>query len=162
MAPIPHRNDLIYYSTKTWEHVVSAAFRQPLAKSHCRHTHGYGLTVKATFGAFELDPNNWVVDFGALKSFKEKMEEQFDHKLLVCNDDPAKHALQAHQAEFGDMNIRIVWAVGCEAFSRLLFEMLEEWLDVHQYTPRVWVEQVEVSEHSGNSAITASRVGRSL
>lgn len=160
MPPLPERNDIVYYSTKTWEHVASVAFRQHIADSHCRFLHGYALTIKATFGAQELDARNWVVDFGSLKSFKGWLEENFDHKLVVAEDDPALHELEALQYVPGvgkTLDLRPVTATGCEAFARLCFEWLECWLKDNGYTPRCWVESLEVSEHTGNSAIVKKR-----
>lgn len=161
MSPLPARDDIVYYSTKTWEHVVSTAFRQHKADSHCKFIHGYGLTVKAVFGAHELDARNWVVDFGSLKSFKGWMENNFDHKLLVAEDDPWKGTLrELHNTQAlpsGPADIHVVTATGCEAIARHCFEYLEGWLTDNGYSPRCWLESVEVSEHSGNSAICARR-----
>ena len=159
-SQLPPRDDIIYYSTKTWEHVVSTAFRQHKADSHCRFVHGYGLTIKAKFGTYELDVRNWVVDFGSLKSFKGWLEDNFDHKLLIATDDPAYNELQGlnsvpYVGRVGD--IRMVQATGCEAMARMIFEYLEGWLTDNGYSPRCWLDSVEVSEHSGNSAIVKNR-----
>ena len=79
-----------YKSTKTFGHELglSSAFRQWKAQSHCRFVHGYALAVKFEFEAEELDVRNWVVDFGSLKSLRKMLEDTFDHKLLVAEDDP--------------------------------------------------------------------------
>jgi len=156
MSPLPLRQDIVYFSTKTWEHVVSVAFRQHRAQSHCRFIHGYGLTIKATFGALELDERGWVVDFGSLKSFKGWLEDHFDHKLAIAVDDPARIEVEelAHVPHKGKVaDTVLVEATGCEAFARLCFEWLEAWLMDNGYTPRCWVESLEVMEHSGNSAL---------
>jgi 6-pyruvoyltetrahydropterin/6-carboxytetrahydropterin synthase len=160
MSTLPLREDIVYFSTKTWEHVASVAFRQHVADSHCRFIHGYALTITAVFGANELDVRNWVVDFGALKTFKGWLEKNFDHKFTVAQDDPALDELRAlenirHVGQAAE--VRIVEATGCEAFARLCFEWLETWLTDNGYTPRCWVESVEVSEHTGNSAIVKLR-----
>jgi len=142
------RDDLIYFSTKTWEHVVSTAFRQHRADSHCNQIHGYALTFKATFGAYKLDVRNWVVDFGSLKSFKGWLEDNFDHKLLIATDD---QELQHHElGKTADINW--VEATGCEAIARMAWEWLEIWLKDNGYGPRCWLQRLEVSEHSANSA----------
>ena len=83
----------MYKSTKTFGHEIglSACFRQWRADSHCRFLHGYALAIKFVFAANELDVRNWVVDFGSLKSLKSQLEDTFDHKLLVAeNDFPRK------------------------------------------------------------------------
>lgn len=153
MSALPPRSDIVYYSTKTWEHVVSVAFRQHKAESHCRFVHGYGLTIKATFGARELDVRNWVVDFGSLKSFKGWLEDNFDHKLVIAEDDPAKESQKSLQYLGDAADTRVVEATGCEAFARICFEWLEAWLTDNGYSPRCWVDSLEVMEHSGNSAM---------
>jgi len=161
------RSDIEYLSTKTYTHSIglSACFRQWKAHSHCRFLHGYALEVKLTFQANELDPTNWVVDFGSLKSLKGWLEDTFDHKLLVAEDDPELERLQsldhggvrAHTIEESVerqlAQVRVVPATGCEAFSRFIFEYTEQWLIDNGYSPRCTLEQVEVREHAGNSAI---------
>ena len=151
------RDDLIYFSTKTWEHVVSTAFRQHKAQSHCNQIHGYALTFKATFGAYQLDVRNWVVDFGSLKSFKGWLENNFDHKLLIAKDDPYRHTIDC---EIGDLaaDINIVEATGCEAIARMAWEWMECWLTHNGYAPRCWLHRLEVMEHPGNSAFIEREV----
>lgn len=150
---LPPREDIVYGSTKSYVHSVglSAAFRQWRAESHCRFLHGYALQVNAKFETEELDVRNWAVDFGSLKSFKGWLEDTFDHKTLVAEDDPELGSFQAlHQK--GLIQLRIVPSTGCEAFARMIFEYLESWVMDNGYSPRVRLVQVEVREHDGNSA----------
>jgi 6-pyruvoyltetrahydropterin/6-carboxytetrahydropterin synthase len=152
---IPQRDDLVYGSTKTYVHSVglSCCFRQWRAESHCKYLHGYALQVKCTFEARDLDIRNWVVDFGSLKSFKGWLEDTFDHKLLVAEDDPKRQLLTLELERAGVVQVRIVPATGCEAFSRMIYEYLEQWLIDNGYTnDRVLLREVEVCEHGGNSA----------
>ncbi len=145
---------MTYQSTKTFTPDLgfSAAFRQWKAESHCRLIHGYALGIKITFEAEELDVRNWVVDFGSLKSLKQRFEDTFDHKLLVAEDDPKrKHFIALHNEGLAD--VVFVEATGCEAFAKLIFESTEIWLKDAGYKPRVKVASVEVSEHGANSAI---------
>lgn len=144
----------MYCSTKTYGHEIglSACFRQWRADSHCRLLHGYALKVRLEFEAEELDARHWVVDFGSLKSLKQRLEDTFDHKLLVAEDDPYRVALEALEAS-GLAEVVIVAATGCEAFARLIFESTEVWLRDAGYSPRVRMRSVEVSEHGANSAI---------
>lgn len=143
----------IYKSTKTYGHEqgLSCVFRQWRAQSHCRFLHGYALKVHIEFEAGELDARRWVVDFGSLKSFKGWLENTFDHKLLIAEDDPQKGRLEA----LGGMNLAqivIVPATGCEAFAELIYGGAEIWLCDNGYAPRVRVHSVTVSEHGANSA----------
>lgn len=144
----------MFVSTKTYGHNLglSACFRQWHAESHCRFLHGYALQVRLEFEANTLDERNWVVDFGSLKGFKSWLENTFDHKLLVAEDDPKlEQLLQLRNAGLADTVL--VPATGCEAFAKLIFEAGEVWLKDNGYTPRVRMHLVEVSEHGANSAI---------
>lgn len=145
---------MTYISTKTFP-PLSACFRQHKADSHCRFLHGYGLVVRVTFAAEELDHRNWVIDFGGLKSFKEKLEDAFDHKLLVAVDDPQIDEIASLET-FGLAQIVYMPAVGCEAFAASVASMLRDWLVENGHAPRVRVDTVEVSEHQHNSAIYRS------
>lgn len=140
-------------STKTYTHNtgLSCCFRQWRAESHCNMLHGYALQVQVDFECFDVDDKNWVVDFGGLKPFKTWLERMFDHTTLVACDDPDIDWF--NQASSRDMiNMKIVHATGCEAFSKLIFEWLVSWLRSQpEYDTRVTIVKVVVSEHAGNS-----------
>lgn len=148
---LPVRSDIVYGSTKTWKFVVSTAFRQWRATSHCNLNHGYALTFSATFESTALDHRNWVVDFGALKSFKGWLEQMFDHTTLVASDDPQLEFFREGHRR-GVLDLREVSATGCEAMARMVFDYLEMWLSSRGYSPRVVLVKLEVAEHEGNSA----------
>lgn len=143
-----------YQSTKTWGHELglSCAFRQHRATSHCHYLHGYALSIRLVFESDELDAFNWVVDFGALKTFKQTLVDLFDHKLLVAEDDPMKDELCA-LAGLGLADVVIVTATGCERFAELVYQYANIWLQQNLYAHRVRVQSVEVKEHGANSAI---------
>ena len=83
---------MTYRVIKTYgnERGLSCAFRQWRADSHCRLIHGYSLGFRFTFEAKTLDDKNWVYDFGDMGFVKEFLEDNFDHILMVANDDPRK------------------------------------------------------------------------
>lgn len=145
---------LIYRSTKTYAHSVglTVAFRQHRAESHCRFLHGYSLEIRLEFEAAELDARNWVVDFGSLKTLKGWLEQTFDHKTLVAEDDPHADWFKSADAR-GICDVIFVPATGCERFAEMVFEVAETWLVDNGYAPRVRIAKVEVREHAGNSAI---------
>ena len=147
-------NKMTYKSTKTYGHAIglSAAFRQWRADSHCKYLHGYALAVKFVFEAGELDSRGWVVDFGSLKSLKGWLEDQFDHKTLVAEDDPER-AVFALMDGRGMIQMRVVPATGCEAFAEMIYGAAQVWLKDNGYAPRVRLVSVEVCEHGANSAI---------
>lgn len=143
----------MYKSTKKYDHNAgfSCCFRQWKAQSHCNKLHGYALAFKFTFMSSELDERNWVVDFGGLKSLKAILENNFDHTTLVAEDDPHIDWYKKG-AQLGVLDIRVVPATGCEAVARMVFEVTQQWLKDAGFAPRCILEEVEVSEHSGNSA----------
>lgn len=143
-----------YMSTKTFGHELgmSCAFRQWRAESHCRFVHGYAIAVKLTFEASELDFRNWVVDFGSLKGLRAMLEDTFDHKTIIAEDDPDL-ALFERMSDAGVMSLVILPAVGCEKFAEYVFGATETWLQSNGYSPRCKLVSVEVCEHGANSAI---------
>lgn len=143
----------MYRSSKTYGHDIglSSCFRQWRADSHCKLLHGYALSVHLEFEAETLDVRNWVVDFGSLKSFKQQLQDTFDHKLLVARDDPQFEEIRA-LGPLGLADVVEVEATGCEAFAKLIFNGAELWLMDNGYTPRVRMHHVTVREHGANSA----------
>lgn len=145
-------------STKTYTHSVGlpVCFRQWKAESHCNKLHGYSLQIRIEFEAEEVDIRNWVVDFGSLKTLKGWLQNTFDHKTLIAEDDPFyPEFVRLHNMKVIDMIS--VEACGCEAFATMVYEAAEIWLNDAGYKPRVWVARVEVSEHAANSAIVERR-----
>jgi len=148
-----------YFSTKTYTHAqgLSCCFRQHKAShSHCQYLHGYALQIQLTFAAASLDERNWVQDFGGLKSIKAWLEQTFDHKLLVAEDDPQVEFLIREVVLRGIAQVVLVKATGCEAFAEMIGDFVQNWLRKNQPSiiseERVRLVKVEVSEHGGNSA----------
>lgn len=144
---------MAYRSTKTYgaERGLSACFRQWRAKSHCRLLHGYALGFRFVFEADELDENNWVVDFGALKPIKQMLDEMFDHKLVVAEDDPVLGMLANVPTEVAD--VVMLPSTGCEAFAEHVGKETIAWLELVGLAPRVRLVSVECFEHAANSAL---------
>lgn len=144
----------MYQAVKKYDHNqgFSCCFRQWRADSHCNTMHGYPLAFEFVFEAYSLDKNNWVIDFGGLKPVKAFLEHWFDHTMLVAEDDP-------HIAWFQDgdkrglVNLRLMPRVGCESVARFVHMWVSDWLLTEGHSPRVELLSVEVSEHTGNSAI---------
>lgn len=144
----------MFQSTKTYgpEIGLSACFRQWRAHSHCNQLHGYALAVKFVFQVAELDSTGWVVDFGCMKSLKKMLEDTFDHKLLVAEDDPLLETFRMLE-NLGGATIVVVPACGCEMFAQLIYKCAEQWLRGAGYGDNVQLVSVEVREHGANSAI---------
>jgi 6-pyruvoyltetrahydropterin/6-carboxytetrahydropterin synthase len=112
--------------------------------------HGYALAFRFAFVCSTLDDRGWCIDFGGLKPVRAWLHEMFDHTLLVAADDPALPAFQRLEAE-GLARLRLLDAIGCEAFAAEAYRWTAGFLD-QQTAGRVMLEQVEVSEHAGNTA----------
>lgn len=143
----------MFRSSKTYGHDIglSSCFRQWKAQSHCKYLHGYALSVHLEFEADDLDRNNWVVDFGSLKSLKARLKDTFDHKTLVAEDDPLLPMFQAMDNK-GLCQLVLVPSTGCESFAKLIYDTTEIWLKDAGYAPRVRMHHVTVREHGANSA----------
>lgn len=141
----------IYYSTKLMTG-FSCAFRQWRADSHCRFNHGYDLSFRFKFATTDLDARNWVVDFGSLKSLKAILEDAFDHKTVIAEDDPLLDYFKEGE-RLGALQLRVLPKAGCEAFAYYVAETTEVWIRDAGYYPRCRVHSVEVMENERNSAI---------
>ena len=142
-----------YESTKTYGHNIglSACFRQPQAHSHCKFLHGYSLQFKFTFGCKHLDERNWVVDFGGLKPLKAWLEDHFDHKVILDEDDPyMQHFMNLEAA--GLCEIVKFYGVGVEKFAEHAC-MFADKLVKEMTNNRCFVVSCECAEHGANSAI---------
>ena len=155
-APVAHAsvgNTSIFRSTKTYDHAegLSCCFRQWRAvSSHCRLLHGYALAFHLVFATDRLDERNWCFDFGGLKPVRSWLHEMFDHTVLVAADDPERCEFERLAAR-GLVDLRILPAVGCEAVAQHVFDHVAAYV-MEQTNGRVWLEAVEVREHSGNGA----------
>jgi 6-pyruvoyltetrahydropterin/6-carboxytetrahydropterin synthase len=144
----------IFRSTKRYDHAegLSCCFRQwRAADSHCRLLHGYALAFRFVFATRELDERNWCFDFGGLKPVRAWLHQQFDHTVVVAQDDPELDTFVALD-KAGLIALRVLPSVGCEATARYVFDHVAAYV-VEQTGSRVWLESVEVCEHGGNSAL---------
>jgi 6-pyruvoyltetrahydropterin/6-carboxytetrahydropterin synthase len=143
--------------TKTYGHELglSATFRQPQAKSHCRFIHGYALGFKFVFECDELDENGWVKDFGSLKPLKQWLCDTFDHRMLIAEDDPYRdHLLESLRFNGEPLlaNPIVVRKVGCESFARMAWDCADGLITSLERERSVRLAEVECREHAGNAA----------
>lgn len=143
-----------FVSTKTYTHSVglTCAFRQWRADSHCHFLHGYPLSFRFEFTGTDLDVRNWLVDFGSLKTLKGILEDTFDHKTIVAEDDP-QMAWFEEGHRLGILDMVVVPSTGCEMTAYMAFEVAAQHLIDAGYGDRVELQSVEVAEHEGNSAM---------
>jgi 6-pyruvoyltetrahydropterin/6-carboxytetrahydropterin synthase len=143
-----------YFSTKTYNQIGPVAYRQWRSDSHCNLIHGYAMSFHFEFEADTLDARNWVTDFGGLRPLKDKLEEWFDHTLLVAQDDPQREAL-IHLGKIGVAKITEVEKTGCEGIADFLYEYVNTIFLPNcgtEEAKRVWCTRVEVRETANNMA----------
>ncbi len=144
----------MYVSTKRYGHEAgfSIAYRQHRADSHCRFIHGYSLAFEFEFQSPTLDVRNWVCDFGGFRTLKDFLDEYFDHKLLVSQDDPDLEMFKEMDRR-GLCVVREIEKTGCEGIAELLFWYINEmWLKENGYPENVFCGRVHVFETPNNSA----------
>ena len=144
-----------YVSTKEYIDEFPVAYRQPLADSHCNLNHGYSLSMKFHFGAFDLDARNWVADYGGLKELKAILKDQFDHKTLVAEHDPEIEFYKEMERR-KLAKLTILPALGCEAIADQLYRYVNgvyipDYWGEHE-SKRLWCFRVEVRETQSNMA----------
>jgi 6-pyruvoyltetrahydropterin/6-carboxytetrahydropterin synthase len=147
-----------YRSTKTYRQIAPCAYRQWRADSHCNQIHGYAFSFHFEFETDDLDARNWAFDYGGLRPLKDKLEEWFDHTLLVAQDDPHRAEL-LRLGELGLAKITEVEKTGCEGLADFLYEYINTiFLPSCGKTEadRLWCCRVEVRETDSNMAM---RVG---
>ena len=141
-----------YISTKTYKQIAPVAYRQWKADSHCNKIHGYALSFYFEFEATTLDARNWVMDFGGLRPLKDKLEEWFDHTLLLALDDPNYKDIKK-LGELGLAKITEVEKTGCEGIASFLYEYVNTiFLPSYGEQDRIWCRRVEVRETDNNMA----------
>ena len=80
--------------------------RQWRDRGHCHYLHGYDRWVEIEWEGTR-DERGWVVDFADLKTIRQALEFQFDHTVLISEDDPQREAFQ-HLATVDALDIRVM------------------------------------------------------
>jgi 6-pyruvoyltetrahydropterin/6-carboxytetrahydropterin synthase len=141
-----------YTSTKEYINLGPVNYRQWRADSHCKYWHGYALSFKFYFKAATLDARNWVMDYGGLRPLKGLLEDWFDHKTLVAEDDPELEFHKEAEAR-GLCRLTIVERTGCEGLADFLIRYVnEQFLPLYGERDRVVCCRVEVRESASNMA----------
>lgn len=145
-----------YTSTKEYVDAFPVAYRQFRdLKGSCSLIHGYAFTIKLYFGTDDLDVRRWCVDYGGLRDLKEVLESQFDHRLLVAEDDP--HLDWYKEAEKrGIAKLTVLPNLGCESLADQIYKFVNgvfipDYLGHHE-AERIWCYRVELRETQSNMA----------
>lgn len=144
-----------YTSTKEYIDAFPVAYRQWRANSHCNLIHGYSFSFRFFFGTNDLDVRNWAADYGGLKELKKILEMQFDHRLLVSEDDPELELYKQLEAK-KIARLTILPRLGCEGLADMLYCYVNG-VYIPQYlgqgeAERLWCYRVEVRETQANMA----------
>jgi 6-pyruvoyltetrahydropterin/6-carboxytetrahydropterin synthase len=143
----------MFVSTKTYgpEKGFAVAYRQWRAESHCKFIHGYAMGFHFEFETPCVDARNWCIDFGGLGPLKDLLEQQFDHTLLVAQDDPEYDKFMELD-RMGLAQVREVERTGCEGLSKALYDYVNEIFLPDYGRPDVHCRKVVVRETPTNSA----------
>ena len=138
-----------YNSTKEYVDKFPVAYRQWKADSHCNVIHGYSFTMRFFFGTDHLDVRNWVADYGGMGELKQFLDDQFDHTLLVAEDDPHIDWYKEAKKK-GIANVITLPKLGCEGLSDQLYKYVNGIFIPDMWGPgeadRLWCYRVEVRE----------------
>lgn len=88
---------MTYFITKDFDFAASHQLRGLPASHKCSRLHGHNYLVRITLAAEQLDPVGFVVDYGALASFKALLDNRLDHRHLndVLQANPTAEVLAA-------------------------------------------------------------------
>ncbi|MEW4529549.1 6-carboxytetrahydropterin synthase [Maioricimonas sp. JC845] len=88
----------------------------------CRNLHGHNARALVTLESESLDERGMVIDFGDIKrSLQTWIDEQLDHKMLLCRDDPVLAVLKNLGEPVFEMDVNPT----AENIARLIFEEAE-------------------------------------
>jgi len=155
LSNVPSTVQYKYTSTKEYHDAFPCAYRQWRADSHCNLIHGYSFSMKFYFGTNDLDVRNWAADYGGLKELKNVLESQFDHTLLVAEDDPELETYKLLESK-NMAKLTILPKLGCEGLADQLYRYVngvyipDMWGQAE--ADRLWCYRVEVRETQSNMA----------
>ena len=141
---------------------ISVCHRNWKAPTHCALIHGYARSVEFTIGCSELDPNlNWVFDYGDLRFVRNFLVQQWDHRLLVSDDDPLLDQFQQLE-QAGALSLNVMdsskgWGPTIEQSCRFLADHLAPMIE-EKSGGRCWIEKIEIWEKEENRS--SMRVGK--
>jgi 6-pyruvoyltetrahydropterin/6-carboxytetrahydropterin synthase len=129
---------------------IPLSHRQPFHSGRCSRLHGHSWSITLTFEAENLDSNGFVIDFGDLHFIEDWIDENLDHGIVLCSDDPEKEKL-LQLASDGLLQITWVESASCEGIARFLYETFQPMVDA-QTKGRAWIKSVHLKEDSKNAS----------
>ena len=86
---------------------ICVSHRNWNSDTHCATIHGYARSVEVTIGCDKLSDKGWVMDLGGLRFIKKLLEEAWDHRLLVSDNDPLLEDFRALEAK-GALDLHVM------------------------------------------------------
>ena len=141
----------IYRSSKTFKN-FPCAHRRWRHDGHCAFVHGYSRSFTFWFACNTRTENGFVMDFGDLKEVHKYLEKEFDHTLLLDDDDPLLPEFRELEKK-GACKVR-TWhgGVGMEGTAEMVYKQVN-FMVTQKTAFRVWVTSVECRENEKNSAV---------
>ncbi len=137
------------------------AHRQPNHEGHCHLIHGHNWAFEFEFRAATLDGNGFVIDFGSLGWLKSWLANNFDHTLVLNQDDPMlpdlRDALDPEVPTIHTKELAKIVTVpncGAEGLAKFVFHEVSG-LVLSAASLRVRLVRVTVFEDDRNSATYA-------
>ena len=85
----------------------------------CKNLHGHNAKAEIELQTEELDHRHMVVDFDDIKNeVKSWIDEQLDHRMLLCKDDPFLPILR----ERGELHYALDSNPTAEAIAKLIYD----------------------------------------
>lgn len=141
-----------YSARKRWDD-LSCVHRNWRGSERLRSLHGYARSVEIEFHASHLDDAGVIIDFSSMKSIKALLERQFDHTVLVAQDDPLREEFE-RLASLGLASLRVMEDTSLEGSARWIHDAATPILR-DETSGRVRIGRIEVRE-SAKNAVTLS------
>jgi len=136
---------------------IPFAHRQPFHEGHCHFIHGHSWSFEFEFSADALDHRGFVQDFGDLKWLGQLITENFDHALVLQEDDPELAFLiqalrvKAEDPQHALAKLTVLPSSSSEGIADWLFQWVGPMVS-DRSGGRVKLDRVTVFEDSRNSA----------
>jgi len=89
----------------------------------CKNLHGHNGVAQVTIAAQELDKLGMVTDFSTIKTIVSTwVDENLDHRMLLCKDDPYVALLQAAKEPVFVMEVNPT----AENIAKLIFDAVKD------------------------------------
>ena len=85
----------------------------------CRHLHGHNGRAEIKLESAALDHRGMVIDFEDIKTgIKSWIDEQLDHRMILCKEDPVIPMLKEH----GESFLAVDFNPTAENIARMIFD----------------------------------------